>query len=171
MKKIILFIVFCSFWGIFNLSAQKNNNPPEFKSAIDYNNYIISEQEKVLAGMNKLSKAVENDSYNDMDNALDTLKIQSKKSLKVIKGMGIYNNNTEFRDAAVNLFSFYFKISKKEFKTMVKILKKGDKISQKDIDVINDMNRIISEKENVLDTSFSEAQQKFAKENNFSISD
>lgn len=171
MKKIILLLAICYLSGAFKLAAQKTGDTAEFKSAIDYNNYIIAEQEKVVTGMNRLSLAIDKDLCNDMDKALDSLKILTEKSLKVIKGMGAYNNNFEFRDAAVNLFSFYCKISKKEFKTMVNILKKGDKITKKDEKKIGDINIKITNKENILDTFFSDAQQKFAKENNFTIRD
>lgn len=169
MKKIILLIALSCMSFVLSLSAQDKKASMTFKSAIDYNNFIIDEQEKVGTCMNHLSQAVESGTPQDMNDALDTLQVQTKKSKNVIGKLGAYNNNKDFRNAAVKLFLFYYKISRKEFKKMVKVISKGDKITKKDISVIDTIDKSISAKETILDASFSEAQQKFARENNFTI--
>jgi hypothetical protein len=168
MKNIVLFISLI-IAGTINLAAQNTQAVGGFKTAIEYNDYIISEQNKVVASMNLLSQAVESGTYLDMDKALDSVRAQTKRSLKVIKGMDGYNNNTALKSAAVKLFSFYCKISKKEFKKMVGILKKGDKIKVKDMACMEKLSERISSGEMPLDDIFAKAQEDFAKENNFTL--
>lgn len=153
----------------FYLSAQDNADSTEFKTAIEYNNYIIDEQIKVTDAMNILAKAINANSVNDFDKYYKIQLDQAQSSLASIKKLGTYNGNGEFRNEAVKLFAFYYKITKKKINIFIKILKKQDRITARDQKRINRINDKIAVKEEALDAAFVLAQQKFAKENNFTI--
>jgi hypothetical protein len=169
MKKLTSLILLFVSLNSFHLSAQKESGTPQFKTAIEYNNYIIAEQTKINGTMTLLSDAIQSGTNDDMDKALDAVNLQAKSSCAAIQKLDSYNKNEGFRNSAQKLFAFYSHISKKEFRQMIKILKKGDRISEKDIKHMNKINESITKKETLLYEAFTTAQETFAKENNFTI--
>ncbi|MFH0865569.1 MAG: hypothetical protein V1904_05215 [Bacteroidota bacterium] len=162
---VFLFLLLNSFY----LSAQDKADSAKFKTAIEYNNYIIDEQVKVTDAMNVFAKAINDNSVNDFDKYFKIQLDQSQSSLSAIKKLGTYNGNGEFRYEAVKLFAFYYKTTRKKISIFIKILKKQDRITAGDKKRINRINDKIVVKEEALNASFVLAQQKFAKENNFTI--
>lgn len=82
--------------------------------------------------------------------------------------MPAWKGNTAFRDASVNLFTFYHTTLENEFKEIGEILVKTE-ITEADFKRIEELQKNVTAREGPLDDVFLEAQRKFAADNNFTI--
>ena len=169
MKKYKILVSLLALLISSCLSAQDKTDSLIFKTAIEYNNYIIDEQIKVTDEMNKLTVAINYNRINEFDIIYKAVLDSSKSACNNIMKIEPYNGNREFRDAAKDLFGFYCRTTKNKTSIFIRILKKQANISSCDQRKVNRLNARIEKKEKELVEAFGLAQQKFAKENNFTI--
>ncbi|MFH0865571.1 MAG: hypothetical protein V1904_05225 [Bacteroidota bacterium] len=155
---IMLFISSCGS------KSGNSSDKLSFSSAVDYNNFIIGQQENIVNKMNELSEAIDAENYTDATTKQEELVKQCKSGIDSVKALDAYNGNTAFRDEAVTLFNFYKEISEKEYKEMLDILKK-ENIAETDIQRMEEIRQDISKRENERDEAFGKAQKTFYKEN------
>ena len=154
MKK-ITFILGLFLSATFSFAS---DNP-----AIDYNDKIIIEQ-------NKIGTSIKAFSQNPNDFTLDNIHQQVKKSLVILDEMQPFNGNKKFLKSAKNLFKFYLSITQNEYKEMLDlIINKNNESSEVVNNKITILGDKISKKEDPLDDKFQTAQIAFAKENNFTL--
>ena len=118
--------------------------------AIDYNDKIVTEQ-------NKIGEAILAFSSNPNDFTLNQIKIQADEGLEVLNSMKPFEGNKKFLSAAKALFKFYGEITGNEYT--------NEEINAK----VNELTGSISKKENPLDVQFKEAQVEFAGKYNFTL--
>ena len=161
MRKFTLFFVL----GIIITFALQNcgeNAKPEM-TPIQYNDYIIGNQSKIIKKFITLSKTFNNHVPKEMDDELNSLQIQVDSAVTNISNLDGFKGNTEFKNAALMLFKFYQDAVKKEFKEMIDILKKNpDAMTSQDMQKMTDLNQSISSREKILDEAFGKAQNNFA---------
>jgi hypothetical protein len=140
----------------------KGKNGVTYKSAIDYNDYIINRQTSLMKKVLDYSK-ISND---DLDSAEAVLKQSAKDAEKMIdeiKGMPAYKGDSSLRDAAIKSFTFYKHVFGKDYMDILNIRKKGEEnITEEDVAAVDKIVETISKEEEVLDKVFHKAQQDFA---------
>ena len=138
----------------------------------EYNDKIIVAQSNIITSMLALSKTIETgkiDATAETQYA-DVLK-QINSGIKEVNALGDYDGSSEFKDAAVNLFTFYKNIYEKEFRQMLDILKKGEGITEADLAVLGNLSQAITEQEKPYDAAFEKAQKNFSSKYSLTIED
>ena len=171
LSAFILFLAFsaCKPKNGADSGDNKDSDKLTFPSAVEYNDFIISQQENIVKSLLSLADAMNAGVNDDIKSKYELFGKQCKKSLDTIKKMDSYNNDTAFRDESIKLFQFYYDIYQKDYKEMVDIIIKGDKIDEKDMTRLEEIKESITKRENERDGAFADAQNKFAKENNMQI--
>jgi hypothetical protein len=179
MKKtnlIFAFIVLFFAIAACNLksSSEKKDEKPlgklSFSNASAYNDFIIGEQEKIVKASLSLADAIRSRVNEDIRDSYKKFGIQAKWSLDTIKMMDAYNGNSSFRDEAIVFFQFYNNIYQKEYKRMIAlVMKDADKVTDLDKSRLKQIQLSVAADENKLDNAFTQAQEKFASENNLKI--
>lgn len=162
MRTISLFIALATVLVMSACGGSK------FKSAVEYNDFIIGQQELILEKHKATTDALDADNIQEAKTQLAALSAQCKASVDTLNTMEAYNNNTEFRDAAVKLFTYYGDFADKGFKEELDILSKPD-FRPEDRDRINQIEDEFSSKEGDLYSAFIDAQNKFAADNNMTL--
>lgn len=167
VKSHTLLFYFILFAGTLPSMAQADRIIPQFKSAIEYHDFILEEQTLFTKGMSKLTDAINESNSGEIKSCLNAQLTQAKGSWKLMKKMPEYNGNEEFRNSAILLFEFYYKMTKNQITKIVKIVDKVEGVTIKEKNHLDKLNKQIEKKETVQDDSFNKALEKFAKDNNF----
>lgn len=114
-----LFICTFAFVSLLTISA---SNP---KDAISYNDFIVSEQNKIGKLTTEFSKACEKGQLNKMQEKHTNLSAQIAESIRLVSGLPAWRGNTAFRDASVKLFELYRSITANEYIQMMAIFNEG----------------------------------------------
>lgn len=169
MKKnlLIIGVVFVSFL-MFSCGNKAKDGEVNFDSAQDYNNYIIDLQSKTIKAILSFADACSTGDATIMRTSYEQFQKQAKESVVELKKLGSFDGNSEFRDKAIDLFSFYEEVANNDYKKMLDLLLKEDfnDADQAEIDAIVAK---VSEKEAKFDAAFAKAQDEFASKNNMSI--
>lgn len=138
--------------------------------AVNYNDRIIALQTRIVQGMIDFSKSFETTDKTKMDKKHTELVATIGGVIKEAQAIGPFDDSTQFRDAAVEMFNFYDSIAKKEYLEIVNILKK-ETPEDADLARIDEIVNSISQREEELDRKFQGIQQAFARENNIKLTD
>lgn len=159
MKKIYLLFSLTAL--LFACGLDTNSITP-----VEYNDAIINEQAKIT----KLFLASSMNIQNSLE-ASDSLRLltvkQCDSSIAVLQKLGDYKGNTQFRNAALDLFRFYKNINLNEYKRMIEILQSETMFEN--MDEMTAIQEKIGNDETTLDNNFQKAQNEFAKANNIMI--
>jgi len=139
-----------------------------FKTPVEYNDYIIGEQQKIGQKLQEFSASISTKSKSKMNQALEDVRKQINESLEKLKAIADYEGNWEFRNAAIILFEFYGVISNNQYQELIEIVVK-EKYSNVDQERIKYLLENVSKQEATHDKRFMEAQQEFAKQFNVKI--
>ncbi len=145
-------------------------NGVEYTSALQYNDYIIGKQKAVVMDMTNYGKAAQINA-DSAEGLLNSTINNITHSLGDITGMPAYNGDSSFRDAAIELFSFYKKSFSTDFKEMLEINRKIEKDSYTDSDIerFKQIEENIGRKESPLDAKLKDVQTRFAKANKLTL--
>jgi hypothetical protein len=138
--------------------------------AVAYNDRIISLQSRIVKSMIDFSKSFDTDDKNAMEKKHAQLLSTIQSAIKEAQTIEGFDGNTQFRDAAVEMFKFYDSIAKKEYKEIMDILKK-ETPEETDLTRINEIVTSISQREEQLDRKFQVIQQAFARKHNIMLMD
>ena len=138
--------------------------------AIDYNDKIIGLQSRIVKGMIDFSKSFENADGAQMEKKHAELVATIEGVVKEAQTIGPFEDSTQFRDAAIEMFGFYDSIAKKEYLEIVNILKK-EAPAEEDLTRINEIVNSISTREEMLDKKFQGIQRAFAGKHNIQLVD
>ena len=159
------------FWVLFLTAC---NNPVKgpngiiYKSATQYNDYIVNRQAILMQKVLDFSKAAEID-VDSAENMLNRFVGQTATMIDEIKGMPPYKTDSSLRDAAVKSFIFYKKVFEKDYMRIIQLQKKGFEITEEDVAEANRIVEAISSEEEVYDNRFYDAQKKFAAKNRMKL--
>ena len=175
MKKPNLLLAFVIL--LFTISAcnlkssdKKTSNKLTFSNAVDYNDFIFKEQEKIVNSAMSLSEALQSGKSDVINIKYKEYGEQAKSSLDTVKQMGAFNGNTSLRDEATRLFQFYYSLYQNEYKEMIRIILKNVKIATKqDKSQLTKIQQQVEIKESRRDSAFAIEQSKFAAANNMQI--
>ncbi|HPD64645.1 MAG TPA: hypothetical protein P5050_04560 [Bacteroidia bacterium] len=166
MKQVQL--IFASLLLSVVMLSFKSYSQPTFSTAIEYNDYIIDLQNKIVAGIQDFVTEVSEGDKTSAMNSLNNMIAIIDNCLKELNTMGPWESNTAFRDAAVELFKFYKSVGQNEYVEFVDIKFKPE-LTDDDYAKLQAIVDRISEKEKIYDEKFATAQQNFADEFGFTI--
>src|SRR5687767_7568825 len=102
----------------------KGKNGVTYKSAVQYNDYIVNRQTILIKNLRDFS----NVANRNLDSAEVKLRLYAdatSKMIEEIKGMPPYKGDSGLRDAAIRSFSFYKKVFENDYIDILQIKKKG----------------------------------------------
>jgi hypothetical protein len=146
----------------------KGENGIVYKSAVQYNDYIISRQTSIIKNVLKLS-AVAQAYLDSADKMLDNFVVEIDSMIIDIKGMPPYKADTSFRDAAISSFNFYKKAFGNEYKQLIHIRQNGGNTTEEGIAEMNRIVDNITREEEKYDKAFHNAQKNFADKNHLKL--
>ena len=145
--------------------------PESFGDPIDFNDYIIEQQTKIMRLVLELSNS--DAMATDMKKArkmLAKIDEQTHRSIDNLNAVEPYEGGEDLLKAAKDLFRFYGEDMIDSYKELMDIAEKGrENITDADIESIDQIVAEITEKEKGLDNAFASAQQAFARQHGFRI--
>ena len=162
----IIIVLVCSIFSCNQLV--KGRNGVTYKSAIQYNDFIVSRQTKLMQNVRNFAKAAEI----NLDSAEKMLLIyagETSNMIEEIKGMPPYKGDSILREAAVRSLSFYQKVFQTDYARIIHLHKKGDKITNEDDAEMKDIDSRIKKEEEGLQKSLQNAQKFFSDKNNMKL--
>ena len=162
--KVYIFLLTVSFLLLHSCNSKPNMTP------VEYNDTIIKEQTKIIELMFDLVAKIETDLDGCEAIRLKTI-TQCDSSIQLVSKMEPYNGDATMRNTAIDLFKFYEKAYKNEYKEMIQILQLGEEITEEDMTRMATLNEELAKKEATFDNAFQAAQKSFAKNNNIMIQD
>lgn len=149
----------------------KGRNGVSYKSATDYNDYIVNRQTALMKNVLDFGRLADI-SIDSAAAMLKTSAIQATKMINEIKGMPPYKGDSALRDAAINSFIFYKGVFEKDYADILNIKRKGsENITSDDVAEANRIVDRIGKEEEVLDKAFHNAQKAYADKNNMKLID
>ena len=163
--RLFYFLLF--FVGMsLSTSAQK----VEFKTGLEYNNYIIDLQSRIGQSIAAFNSSVDSGSASYTHSKRELIVKTVDEVLVKMKKLPAYNGNSEFRSASISLFEFYKACAEKEYKELVDLVLGSSQLNDAGKKRLNELMADVTSKEQVFDENFAAAQKKFADANNFTLS-
>ena len=143
---------------------------PSTEEAMKYNDKITSEQTLINKKIEELNDTYDNYIVEEMNSAHKVALEQVEKSTKTIKRLKAFDEDTDFKNAALKLFGVYKSVLENEHKRIIELLILPDdrygKEEVKEFETIrnNSIEKIDKEVDKLV-----EAQEAFAKKYKFEI--
>jgi hypothetical protein len=166
MRITLLLIVLAAVIIACNKPA-KGPNGVAYKSAVQYNDYIVSRQSSLIKNVLKFGKVAES-SLDSAGLLLDGFISDTEKMISELKGMPAWKGDTSLRNAAVKSFTFYKSVFEKDYRRIIEI-RKDENRDVKAQSEINDIIKKISKEEEKFDKDFHNAQRDFATKNKMKL--
>lgn len=186
MKLIVLLLIVAGF--VFTTSCESENkegssNPEKteentndqvegdiqisYTDAVVYGKFFVEHQTKLLKLILDMGNVAENSSTEELNAYVDEMIALCEETIGIFKNVEGFNGSTELRDAAIELYGFYSRMMKDQYKQMVDIITKEEsEITNEDMAMITEIEKSIGEEEIIYDNLFQTAQQNFSKTNN-----
>ncbi len=169
MMRYLLLSVIIVFSFIACRQSVKGENGVTYKSAVQYNDYIINRQTKLVKQVLEINK-IADQSLDSAGSFLNKSVNDAKKMIAEIRGMPAYKGDSALRDAAAKMFAFYIDLFENDYLHVFHILKKGkENISAEDKEEFNRIIESINKKEEGLEKAFHHAQKNFAEKNRMKL--
>jgi hypothetical protein len=164
MKQVATLLVFLCL--VLGVQAQA----PTFKSGVDYNDYIVGLQTKIGLAIVEFNGVMggEDVTRESIEPYYQAMLTAAKEAQSKTKALGAYKGNTELRDSAVDLFTFYVNCFTEEYKEMIDLVI-GAEITEATLERVNEILVSVTAEEGGLDQAFQTAQSNFAKQFGFSL--
>ena len=130
---------------------------PSKEDAMNYNDKIINEQNKIIESEKVLIIAIKDTLIKEsaLEPLLKNLSNQIIESKKTIEGMDKFNRKTDFKDAALKFLNAYSDVVDNQYTAWLKILKIPD--DQLTEDVANQEDKLV----NTINTKLNNANDEF----------
>jgi hypothetical protein len=146
----------------------KGRDGKVYKDAKEYNDYIVNRQMIVMKNIMSIADVTDEKidwGMQVMARTADTIDIL----IKDIKNMPPYGKDSAMRDAAIDLFTFYKRIFKEDYRELFEIRKNGGAATEEGMARMSEIVDKVSKEEDGLDARFETAQNAFAKANNMRL--
>lgn len=149
----------------------KGKNGVTYKSAIQYNDYIVDRQTTLIKNVIEFGKVVDI-SLDSAETMLKTSARQAERMIGELRGMPPYKGDSALRDAAVRSFTFYKKVFEKDYMDILNIRRKGaGNLTEEDVTEASRIIDKISKEEEGFDAEFHKAQANYAKKHKMKLMD
>lgn len=143
----------------------KGKNGVIYKSAAQYNDYIIHRQNDLIKKIEEFG-AVADTNVDSAETMLDQSTKEVEKMIIELQGMPAFKGDSALRDAAANSFSFYKQLFDNEYRAVLKIRKKRkENITEDDTEEVNKVVQDINKQEERFEKALHNAQKNFAEKN------
>jgi hypothetical protein len=149
-------------------SETKGKNGVVYKSAVQYNQYIMENQKDVINVMIEFGKVIDQ-SLDSADQVLDRGIEKADDAMTNVSGMPPFRGDTAFRNAAINSFEFYKSVLSNEYRQIVNVRRKGENKTTEDFNFLQKLPDEIGKREEKLDREFHNAQKAFADRNHLTL--
>ena len=167
LKRTCIFSVLFLFTIFFLLSCG-----PDKKAAVDYNDQIIIEQIKIAEDLKFLFDTFEEFDSTDMSNAYQKLSKTISLALDKADNLEVFDNNSDFKNHAIRLFTSYKTVTDNEYKSMIDILNLPDSVyDDSKIAEWDSLNQEAMNKLNKALKEFNDYQKVFAKNYGINLND
>lgn len=139
-----------------------------FKYAVDYNDFIINEQNKIGGIINGFMLASGKGKLKEMSMKHDEVIKQIDASTELVKALKPFKNNSSFKNAALDLFAMYKSISQNEYMDIMALVNEGTEVGNNRSKMYQIMMRI-EEKSKPVNDAFLAKQAEFAAEFNVNL--
>ncbi|MBN2682763.1 MAG: hypothetical protein JXR58_09670 [Bacteroidales bacterium] len=159
-----------------NDSVEKINNEGNidisYTDPVKYGDFFVQHQNRLLKMIIQIGDVAKNSTKEEINDFLDEMIELCESSIKEIKDVKGFKGSTELREAALELFSFYSRIMKKQYKEMFEIIsKEEDLITEEDIDKMSAIDKSVRDEEKIYDEIYQKAQKKFTEKHNLTLQD
>lgn len=153
-----------------DLNTHSNHNSVVFGDPVSYNEYITARQKELMDDVNMYFMASEHN-YPLAVKMLDTLLLHSTQNLEDIRLLAPFKEDSSFKEIAIDLFSYYNKTFVPYSRNMMIIRMKIDSGTAVDSDyeIYNQYRGKIIRQLSPLEQRLVDIQARFAKKNNFRI--
>lgn len=170
MKKYFILFVIAIAALVSCTESEKGKNGVTYKTAVQYNDYIVNRQTTLIKYILEFSKMADSN-LDSAGTALKKYARQAEQMIDEVKGMPAYKGDSSLRNAAVHSFTFYKKLFELDYADLLNLRKKNTVMSGEDVVEANRIVDKIGKEEEVLDKGFHNAQKTFAKENKITLMD
>lgn len=148
----------------------KGANGVAFNFAVQYNDYIISRQNRLVRDIQEIGRFFREKTDSTMV-FLEGYAAEADHLVEEIKGMPVFKGDSSFRDAAVSSFGFYRNLFRNEYRQVTDMRRQGiDTTVKGRLQIQAIIGRVVREEENH-DKILHQAQEKFAKNNGIDLVD
>lgn len=141
-----------------------------------YNDRLIDIQNRVIVDVLDFSKALNELDYNNLeqsfrilDSKYSILVKNTDKAVKQVKKEKSFKKDDKFRKSLEDLIVFYQSIFRTEYKEMISILKKGNSMTDGDINRLKEIQLSVQDREAVLNEKLQVTQREFASKNGLQL--
>jgi len=146
----------------------RGKNGVVYRSASEYNDYIVSRQSTVMQQVLDFVAVSERD-LDSADKMLDGYVLQLDRIISEIHAMPAYRGDSALRNAAVRTFEFYRRIFGNEYKRIIAIRREGGSFTAEGMEEMERIVQEIERTEEKFDKAFHDAQLNFARRNNMQL--
>lgn len=161
LSRLVLSAALCSLLISACREPMKAKDGTVFKTAADYNDYIIARQTKVVQHIIDMGNKAET-SPDTAYAYLDSYARQTDTIIDEINGMPPFKQDSMFRNAAVNSFRFYRKLFAESYRRILQIRRDGRETTEEGFNEIVAITDTIRREEEKLDRALHNAQSVFA---------
>ncbi len=136
---------------------EKANSVRILNNLNNYHRAIFLRIFKVAKKEAEFSDALNRQSIPDMERTRRDLERICEENLLFLERMPDFQSDTTYRDAAKNYIRFYQSIASDGYKTLIAVLRKGDKRTKEDVDAFNHVIQQCSEEGPALNDKVNEA--------------
>lgn len=140
-----------------------------FYTADAYHDFILEQQNAVSARMVSLNQLYDVGSPDAIRAGFDSTVMETDRCLFNLQQLTDFEGDTVLRNQACNLFRFYQRIFKGDYRTMLQIFLKGDTASDAEIEKLNAIVRKVGAEEQQLQTALVQTQIQFARKFEFEL--
>ncbi len=169
MKSRITILLLSIFILACNTASKKEKEPQKIRllSALEYNNLIVEQQEKVLGALTDYSTMYEYNITKQQANEYEAkTMICIDSAIIKITELKDFKGDTVFLHASLRWFEYYKSLMSNEYREIRSIIEKNERITKEDVKHVNTIHEIITKKEKPVLASFASAQREFAKKFN-----
>ncbi len=128
-----------------------------------YNDYLVAEQNRIIKRFSELNKAYESYDREEIDQARQALLNEIDEVIAAVEKLPPYEGDTELRDAALEMFTYYRQLSEQELKSIGDLLSKGEnELTESDIDEMDRLYNRFRKEIKSYEINFADAQRAFA---------
>ncbi len=162
MKSFVLAIAF--------VAAFFTGNAQTFTNAVEYNDFIVNEQnkigEKILLLIEKFGE--EGMTKEGISPTLEDLLVTAKSGVAATKKLGPFEGGAELKASALALFQFYVQIIDKDYREIINLLYGGE-MDDAALARLNEIMEKVQADEATYDGDFQAAQTAFASKFNITL--
>lgn len=159
----VLMVVFVSC-----TQSVKGRNGVTYKSAVEYNDYIVNKQKALQKNTASIGEAADKN-LDSADVILDNSVALIENMIADIEGMPPYKGDSSMRDAAIRSFKFYKKIFSQQYREIIEIRKQGGNQTEEGTAKMTAIVDDITKQEEGFDKAFHNAQKDFATLNHMKL--